>query len=110
MRTAKPSPPALLSFLLLVGFCRFSLAGLRSGGLRLSRQRAEIGHLALAHALHQLLPLFAGLHQAIYLLELHTRAARDSLATRAVDHPRPGTPLRRHREGHGLDPPQPPLL
>src|SRR6476660_2513204 len=57
MRTAKPLPPGFLSLLAFVGFCRFSLSRLRSGRGRAAGKGSEIRHLALTHALHQLLHL-----------------------------------------------------
>src|SRR3954451_3958897 len=86
MRTAKPLPPGLLSFLAFVGFCRFSLSGLRDRRLRLARKRTEIGHLALAHPLHELLHLLARLEQAVHVLHRRARPPRDALPARAVDH------------------------
>src|SRR3954470_2710026 len=68
MRTAKRLPPRLLSLLAFVGFCRFSLPGLRRGDRRLSGQSTEIGHLAFAHALHELLHLLSRVHQTVHFL------------------------------------------
>src|SRR6266540_602047 len=102
MRTAI-SPPCLASFLPLVGFCR--LAACRPGRLcrRLAGERAEIRHLALAHPLHQLLHLFARIHEPVDLLDGCARAVGDSKAPRSVDDLRQGALLRSHREDDRLD-------
>src|SRR2546428_14019319 len=73
MRTANRLPPRFLSLLAFVGFCRFSLSGLRSSDRRLSRQGSEIWHLALAHPLHELLHLLARVHQAVHFLDRRAR-------------------------------------
>src|SRR5712691_12712948 len=86
MRTAKRLPPRFLALLAFVGFCRFSLPRLRSSGRRLSGQGAEIRHLALAHAFHELLQLLARVHQTVHFLHRRARSVRDSPAARAVDH------------------------
>src|SRR6267142_6476729 len=85
MRTAKRLPPGFLSLLAFVGFCRFSLPGLRSSCRRLPRESPEIRHLALAHALHELLHLLARVHQTVHFLDRRTGSVRDALAPRAVD-------------------------
>src|SRR5829696_6013910 len=73
MRTAKPLPPALLSLLALVGLCRLACARLRRRGRALGAgERAQVGHLAFAHALHQLLHLLARHHQPVDLFERDT--------------------------------------
>src|SRR6476620_8673027 len=77
MRTAKRLPPRLLSLLAFVGFCRFSLPRLRDSRLRLPGERPEIRHLALAHALHELLHLFACVHQAVHFLHRRAGSVRD---------------------------------
>src|SRR4029453_930435 len=80
IRTPKRLPPALLSLLALVGFRRFPSARLRITGhlsRRLPSDSAEVGHLALAHALHQLLHLLAGLEQPVDLFNGRPRAGCD---------------------------------
>src|SRR3954454_11603607 len=110
MRTAKPLPPRLLSFLALVGFCRFSLPRLRSGRRRAAGKGSEIRHLPLAHALHQLLHLLARLEQPVDVLDRRARPAGDPLPPRAVDHFRRAAFLRRHREDDRLDLTELPLV
>src|SRR5260370_34509879 len=80
MRTANYLPPGFLSLLAFVGFCRFSLPGLRCSGRCLSCQRPKIRHLAFAHALHELLHLLARVHQAAHFLDRRARSVRDALA------------------------------
>src|SRR5438034_3204909 len=102
MRTAKRLPPRFLSLLAFVGFCRFSLSRLRSSRRRLSRQGAEIRHLAFAHALHELLHLFARIHQPVHFLDRGARSVRDATAPRAVDHLRQPSLRRPHRQDDRL--------
>src|SRR5262249_14107842 len=97
MRTAKPLPPCLRSLLALVGLRRLAL---RRGRRRRTRQ---LGKLASAHALHELLHFFAALEQAVDLLARCARAARAPLPPRAVDPLRQRALLRRHREDDRLD-------
>src|SRR6266700_2260358 len=78
MRTAKRLPPGFLSLLAFVGFCRFSLSRLRSSGRSLTRQGAEIRHLALAHALHELLHLLARFQQTVHFFHGRARSVGDA--------------------------------
>src|SRR5689334_15464339 len=80
MRTAKPLPPCLRSLLAFVGLRRLAL---RRGRRRCAGQ---LGKLAFAHALHELLHFLAALEQAVDLLDGRARAARDPLPARPVDH------------------------
>src|SRR5205814_1292324 len=76
MRTAKPLPPCLRSLLAFVGLRRLALLLRR----RLWRGRPrQLGKLAFAHALHELLHLLAALEQPVDLLDGCARPARDAL-------------------------------
>src|ERR671936_533583 len=94
--TAKPLPPCLRSLLALVGLRRFPLR-------LLLRYPGQLGQLAPAHALHQLLHLFAPFEQPVDLFDARAGAARDALPPRAVDHARERTLLGRHRQDDRLD-------
>src|SRR5215210_1403131 len=80
IRTANSLPPCLGSLLTFVGLRCLPLRRClhRSGGTR------KLRHLALAHALHELLHLLASLEQAIHFLNRRARALRDAHAPRAV--------------------------
>src|SRR4029077_2558881 len=99
IRTAKPLPPCLRSLLAFVGFRRLALWRLRR-----RRRPRQLGKLALAHALHELLHLLARLEQPVDLLDGRARAVRDPLPSRPVDHLRKRALLQRHREDDRLDP------
>src|SRR5712691_5662184 len=103
MRTAKPLPPCLRSLLPFVGFCRLAARLLLSRSSTLPGERAQVGHLALAHPLHQLLHLPPCVEESVDLLDARARAARDALAPRSVDHARQAALLRRHRQDDRLD-------
>src|SRR5262245_16647559 len=97
MRTAKPLPPCLRSLLAFVGLRRLAPRRGRRGRAR------QLGKLASAHTLHELLHLLAALEQAVDLFDGRARPLRDALPARAVDHLRQGALLRRHREDDRLD-------
>src|SRR5918993_893211 len=71
--------------------------------LSLPHERAEIGHLARAEALHHLAHLAELLDQLVDLLDAGARALGDALAAPALDQLGPGALLGGHREDDRLD-------
>src|SRR5215212_2235622 len=98
IRTANSLPPCLRSLLAFVGLRRLALRRL----LQLRGGAGKLRHLALAHALHELLHLLASLEQAIHFLDRRPRALCDAHAPRPVDHLRQRPLLRRHRQDDRL--------
>src|SRR6266540_1316639 len=102
IRTANELPPCLRSLLPLVRLRRLAASLLlRRRGL--SRERAQIRQLPLAHSLHELFHLPACLDQPVDRLDGRARSVRDSLAARPVDHAWQRALLRRHREDDRFD-------
>src|SRR4051812_44243453 len=69
----------------------------------LAHHGLQIGHLALAELLHELLHLSELLDELVDVLDRRARPARDSQPPRALDEVGPAALQRRHREDDRLD-------
>src|SRR3712207_4347467 len=75
----------------------------RAGRLATAHQLAEVRHLALREALHELAHLAELLDELVDLLDRGAGAVGDAGAAAALDDVRPAALLRRHRQDDRLD-------
>src|ERR1700742_4869608 len=90
-------PPTRVSLMLT------AISARQDSGSALAHELAQVGHLALLDAAHQLAHLVELLAQRVARLDADPRAPGDPQPPRALDQLRPAPLLRRHREDDRLD-------
>src|SRR5439155_16059654 len=85
-------PPTRVSLMLT------AISARQDSASALSHQLAEVGHLALLDAAHQLAHLLELLDQLVDLLDRHARAPGDPQPARALDQVGMAPLVRRHRQ------------